>query len=289
MKPEDNPPRLIESSEFSDVLTKASQSQWSEAHINERRRAIVSGVAALTATGVASSAAAASSLATFVKAGAFIIVLGAVSTGVYLTMDEEPEHNAAEIIVTIPDAGHISAPPIDAASPLEIDAGLLILEPAKSINAEPVESIKTKTKPPKVTQLTPPTEKQTTLSAQLELIRDAKAAAKQSNYRLALTKLESLSSEDPSDSLFMEAQFLRLEYLVILNRNADGLRLVRSLLAQPIAPGKKAELLLLQGDFLLKSGNCSDAQEAFRRALGYGLAKAETERARQGLEKCAAE
>lgn len=273
MKPESNPTRLIESSDFSEVLAKASQHRWSEKKLTEQGRILASGIAALTTAGGASSAASALKLGPLAKPTVAIVAIGLAGTGIYLTTGNE---SASEIT---PPVEETTAQPIHTPEPPDVE---LIAPPTPTSQApKPPRKQRDRRTAKRLVK-----NKNTTLSLQLALIRKAKAAAKRSDYSDALHQLDSFRSRYPNGSLLVEAQILRLEYLATLSRNQDGLELAAQLLSQPISLTKKAQILRLQGDLFLKTGDCSRANTAFRRAIGFGLPDSEVELAQRGLKKC---
>ena len=125
------------------------------------------------------------------------------------------------------------------------------------------------------------------LNKQVGLFRAAKNFASKSNYRRALSKLDTLNRKFPDGPLTFESKQLRARCLFRMGRFADAATVIEELLSVRSSSRKKAELLRFLGDVQFRQNRCNEAIESYRRALGLGLLRPrESEAAKQGIKRC---
>jgi hypothetical protein len=125
------------------------------------------------------------------------------------------------------------------------------------------------------------------LSLALALFEQAKARASERQYGQALSKLEELRARFPGSPLTAEVELSRADYLARDGRLREAASLVETLAASPTHAGRRAELRRMLADLWIKQGQCAQAARALDQAIRAGLAPAEADVVRLGLEKCA--
>ena len=257
MKPEPNPPRLVHSSEFADILRKASQRDFSSERLASTGEAIRHGIAGLSSpANVSLSSGAAGGMGKLLGA---LAIAGMVGTGALLWTQRGPE--------TVPTQVEDARPPIEpqTATPPPVDIG----------------QGATRAKPPQAASAA-----ESNLPQQLALLQAAREAASRGGYARALTMLDQLESEFPTSPVLVEARIARVEYLAADGRLDESLTATEQLLSDRTLGAKKPALLRLQGDLLVRKGSCRNAVIAYRRAIGLGLTDDEMAAAKRGIEFC---
>jgi TolA-binding protein len=124
------------------------------------------------------------------------------------------------------------------------------------------------------------------LNEQVRLFDDAKRHLRSNRFSKALKRLNELDRRFPESPLSRESKELRARSLAGLGRNREAAGTVRHLLEFNIPTRKKAQLLRFLGDLQVRQGQCEDAVESYRRALGLGLPGAESSAAKAGIRQC---
>ncbi len=301
MKVQANPPRLVQGSEFADILRQARQHPDETQRLEAVGQALHQRLGELSATAAGQGVAAGTLVGKSVGALLVVAVAGAgavlwssqhprrVSAPAHLTRDAEL--SAAPAAQPPPVAGAMSteklasAPAQDSAKPVT---------PAHPITARhgqspapPSASSKLAAPPPPAA--TGPGEAPSSLPRQLALLEEARAAANAGDYAKALWAVGQLRADFPNSPVLLEARIAEVEYLSLDGQVDAALSALDSLLGARGVTAKRPALLRLQGDLLVKKGECTAAVVAYRHALGLGLADADAAAARRGLQHCARE
>jgi len=124
------------------------------------------------------------------------------------------------------------------------------------------------------------------LSAQLAAYGAAQEAARRRDYPQALRLLAELDARYPDHPLRAEVALSRAEWLFLAGRDDEAAAALKHNLEAPGLRGKRAELWRMLGDVHFRQGRRDEACDAYRQALGLGLAGPQAEAARRAVRSC---
>lgn len=275
MRPQANPPRLMQDPEFGGALKSAAKRKWSRVRLEQNAEAIRAKIAGKAAAGVATATAtAALEGSTVAKIGLLLLFgLTAGTAAILWSSDESTDERDR------PATFDAAPEPESTMSAAEASVPTPAAAPQRPITEhEERRPIRPKARREEPTP--------STLPAQLELFGRAQQAAQQGNYDHALSLLDSMRQEYPNSPIKAEISISRAEYLVAANRYENAIELIESILAEKGVTPKKAQLLQLAADAWMKKGNCDRAAVAYQKALGLGLGSDQAASARSALRKC---
>jgi len=267
MKPEPNPPRLINNPEFGEMLKGVATRRWNPERLTQNADVIQAKVAGLAAMGTATTGTVAAIRGpTIAKVAVPLALAISGGTAVVLWDSTPPEPPTSSAVIQ-----ESTNPPDQIEEPGP--------EPAK----QPQDETQTRPRRKKAVSKPKPT---SSLPEQLRLFERAKAAASRGDPARALRALDLLDARYPETTLRGEILLARAEYLSQSDDDDAAIRFIESILDQPVVTAKKAQLLRLVADIWLRRGICERAVPAYQRALGLGLNRADASSARAGLKKC---
>jgi hypothetical protein len=284
------PKRLVETSEFHNVLKKAQSEQPSDEQLALLESAIKNKLAKPRGQ----------TQKTFARrlgtVTASLILLFSMGATAYIYM-HELAHFMEKMTGTTktPEVHPAPGPtPQPVPKPVPRPTQKTPEEPLPDNLIEPVAPVVTisKQKKPAPRQIAEPVaepvspEKTSTLSEQLRIFGSAEQWIKKKQYLKAISELDQLDRQYPMGLLMVDSLEARAEVLYLLKRNQEAIAVCQKLLSLPNLAVKKAQVFLLLGDLFRREGDCEKAQINFRRALKMGLDPNKAQTAQNGIEDC---
>ena len=181
-----------------------------------------------------------------------------------------------------------AAPPLDAPAAVPADAAVSEIAPEIAIDAAPlpVHHHHVAAITPDAGEPDAPPPPPSDLPQQIALYDAARAAETAGDYASALDRIDELFRRFPATQLRADAELTRAELLARAGRVADAIAAFEVLVADDSHRGRRGELLRTLGDLYRRSGDCTHAVDAYRRALAEKLSARDRADAERGRDHC---
>jgi TolA-binding protein len=189
----------------------------------------------------------------------------------------------------VPEVAAYAPPAIDAPAALPVDAA--VAEVAIDAAPEPVAApphhhhvVATVTADAGEPDAPPPAPSD--LPEQIALYDAARTAEGGGDHATAIARIDELLRRYPATQLRADAELTRADLLARAGRVADAIAAFEVLVADDGHRGRRGEMLRTLGDLYRRSGDCTRAIEAYRRALAEKLSARDRADAERGRDHC---